>query len=146
MCVWQRLTSPSQNCVPQGRRRLDAAVQTQHSRWKAQGKHFASRSSDREGRLARSGQAWIAKPSRVDGIWLGSLQAGGASLRIQVHIKNDQGGKEYCLVDSLDQHAMGLDCAAVTFSGDELGFEVPVVKGPYASMLSTDGNSVTGSS
>lgn len=33
------------------------------------------------------------------------------------------------MLDSLDQHAMGLDCAAVTFSGDELGFEVPVVKG-----------------
>jgi hypothetical protein len=46
------------------------------------------------------------KPSRVDGIWLGTLEAGGASLRIQAHIKSDQGGKEYCSLDSLDQHAM----------------------------------------
>ena len=84
------------------------------------------------------------KPSRVDGIWLGSLQAGGASLRIQVHIRSDQGGKEYCSLDSLDQHAMGLDCAAVTFSGDDFGFEVPVVKGHYAGKLSTDGNTLTG--
>jgi serine-type D-Ala-D-Ala carboxypeptidase/endopeptidase len=85
------------------------------------------------------------QPSRVDGVWLGSLQAGGASLRIQVHIRSDQGGKEYCSVDSLDQHAMGLDCSAVTFSGDELGFDVPVVKGHYAGKLSTDGNTLTGS-
>ncbi len=84
------------------------------------------------------------KPSRVDGIWLGSLQAGGASLRIQVHIKSDQGGKEYCSLDSLDQHAMGLDCAAVTFSGDDLGFDVPTVKGHYAGKLSTDGDTLTG--
>jgi CubicO group peptidase (beta-lactamase class C family) len=84
------------------------------------------------------------KPSRVDGIWLGTLQAGGASLRIQAHIKSDQGGKEYCSLDSLDQHAMGLDCAAVTFSGDDLGFDVPVVKGHYAGKLSTDGNTLTG--
>ena len=84
------------------------------------------------------------KPSRVDGIWLGTLQAGGASLRIQAHIKNDQGGKEYCSLDSLDQHAMGLDCSAVTFSGDDLGFDVPVVKGHYTGKLSTDGNTLTG--
>lgn len=84
------------------------------------------------------------KPSRVDGIWLGSLQAGGATLRIQVHIKSDQGGKEYCSVDSLDQHAMGLDCAAATFNGDQFGFDVPVVKGHYAGKLSTDGNTLTG--
>ncbi len=84
------------------------------------------------------------KPSRVDGIWLGSLQAGGASLRIQVHIKSDQNGKEYCSLDSLDQHAMGLDCKVVTFSGDDLAFDVPVVKGHYSSKLSTDGNTLAG--
>jgi len=84
------------------------------------------------------------RPSRVDGIWLGSLQAGGATLLIQVHIKSDQGGKEYCSLDSLDQQAMGLDCAAVTFSGDELSFDVPIVKGHYAGKLSTDGNTLTG--
>jgi D-alanyl-D-alanine-carboxypeptidase/D-alanyl-D-alanine-endopeptidase len=84
------------------------------------------------------------KPSRVDGIWLGTLQAGGTSLRIQVHVKSDNSGKEYCSLDSLDQHAMGLDCAAVTFSGDDFAFEVPVVKGHFAGKLSADGNTLTG--
>ena len=84
------------------------------------------------------------KPSRVDGIWLGTLQAGGASLRIQVHVKSDNSGKEYGLLDSLDQHAMGLDCAAVTFSRDDFAFDVPVVKGSFAGKLSADGNTLIG--
>lgn len=84
------------------------------------------------------------KPSRVDGIWLGTLQAGGTSLRIQVHAKSDNSGTEYCSLDSLDQHAMGLDCAAVTFSGDDFAFDVPAVKGHFAGKLSADGNTLTG--
>jgi len=84
------------------------------------------------------------KPSHIDGIWLGTLQAGGASLRVQVHVKSDNRGQEYCSLDSLDQHAMGLDCAAVTFGDDEFDFDVPVVKGHFAGKLSVDGNSLTG--
>jgi len=84
------------------------------------------------------------KPSRIDGIWLGALQAGGASLRVQVHVKSDNSGKEYCSLDSLDQHAMGLDCAAVTFSGDDFAFEVPMVQGHFAGKLSADGSTLTG--
>ncbi|MGH9562386.1 MAG: serine hydrolase, partial [Terracidiphilus sp.] len=84
------------------------------------------------------------KPSRVDGIWLGTLQAGSTSLRIQLHVKSDKGGKEYCSLDSLDQHATGLDCAAVTFSGDDFAFNVPIVQGHFESKLSADGNTLTG--
>ena len=84
------------------------------------------------------------KPSRVDGIWLGALQAGGTSLRIQVHVKSENNGNEHCSLDSLDQHATGLDCAAVTFSGDDFAFDVPVVKGHFAGKLSADGNTLTG--
>jgi serine-type D-Ala-D-Ala carboxypeptidase/endopeptidase len=85
-----------------------------------------------------------AKPSRVDGIWLGTLQAGGTSLRIQLHVKGDNSGQEFCSLDSLDQHAMGLDCVKVTFSGDDFSFDVPVVTGHYAGKLSANGNALTG--
>ena len=84
------------------------------------------------------------KPSRIDGIWLGTLQAGAASLRIQVHVKSDNTGQEYCSLDSLDQHAMGLDCATVAFSSGDFAFDVPVVKGHFAGKLSADGNTLTG--
>jgi len=84
------------------------------------------------------------KPSRADGIWLGTLQAGSTSLRIQVHVKSDKSGREYCSLDSLEQQAMGLDCAAVTFGDDDFTFDVPVVKGHFAGKLSADGNTLTG--
>lgn len=85
-----------------------------------------------------------AKPSRIDGIWLGELHVGNATLRIQFHMKSDIAGKEFGSIDSLDQHAMGLECAAVTFSEQSLSFDVPIVKGHYAGTLSADGNALTG--
>jgi len=84
------------------------------------------------------------KPSRVDGIWLGTLQAGSISLRIQLHVKSDSGGREYCTNDSLDQHAMGLECANVVFSGNDFSFDVPVVHGHWSGKLSADGNALAG--
>lgn len=85
-----------------------------------------------------------ATPSRVDGIWLGTLQAGGTSLRIQLHLKSDAAGNEYASLDSLDQGSMGIGCSKVSFSGDDLSFEVPAVNGHYAGKLSADGNTLAG--
>jgi len=85
-----------------------------------------------------------AKASRIDGIWLGALQAGSASLRIQLHIKSDNTGQEFCSLDSLDQHAMGLECAKAVFSGDDFSFDVPPVQGHFAGRLSADGNTLSG--
>jgi len=85
-----------------------------------------------------------AKPSPVDGIWLGSLQAGGQSLRIQIQVKSDATGKEFCTLDSLDQGAMGLECGNVAFAAPNFSFEVPVVHGSWAGKLAADGNSLLG--
>lgn len=85
-----------------------------------------------------------AKPSRVDGIWLGTLQAGGSSLRVQLHVKSDSNGQEFCTLDSLDQHVMGLDCAKVALSVGDFSFDVPGVGGHYEGKLSADGNTLTG--
>lgn len=88
--------------------------------------------------------ALAAKPSLIDGIWLGELRAGSTTLRIQLHVKSDSTGKEFCSLDSLDQHAMGFDCAGVTFSGDDFSFDVLAVKGHYAGKLSPDGSTLAG--
>ena len=85
-----------------------------------------------------------AKPSQVDGIWLGTLQAGGSSLRVQLHVKSDSSGQEFCTLDSLDQHVMGLDCAKVALSGGNFTFDIPGVGGHYEGKLSADGNTLTG--
>jgi CubicO group peptidase (beta-lactamase class C family) len=94
--------------------------------------------------FARDTFVAAAKPSRVDGIWLGTLVAGSTSLRVQVRVKSDSTGKEYCTNDSLDQQAAGMECANVVFAGDDFSFDVPVVQGHYSGKLSADNNTLTG--
>jgi serine-type D-Ala-D-Ala carboxypeptidase/endopeptidase len=84
------------------------------------------------------------KPSRVDGIWLGTLEARGAKLRVQVQVKSDRAGKEYCSLDSLDQGAKGLPCDNVQFKGNQFSFEVPSVKGRWSGTLAGNGNELDG--
>ena len=84
-----------------------------------------------------------AKPS-AEGIWLGTLQAGAVSLRVQVTIKADSGGQLTGALDSLDQGSMGIPCANVKLAGDDLTFDVPAVNGKYAGKLSADGNTLAG--
>lgn len=84
------------------------------------------------------------KPSRVDGIWLGRLDAGGLNLRLQVHLKSDKTGKEHCLLDSLDQGAAALPCENAQFDGNHLSFELPVANGRWSGTLSEDGNVLDG--
>jgi CubicO group peptidase (beta-lactamase class C family) len=84
------------------------------------------------------------KPSRVDGIWLGALEAGGAKLRIQAHVKSNRAGKEYCSLDSLDQGAMGLPCDNVQFEGDHFSFDVPSVNGHWSGALSANADELNG--
>jgi serine-type D-Ala-D-Ala carboxypeptidase/endopeptidase len=85
-----------------------------------------------------------SKPSPVDGFWLGTLHAGPQSLRIQISVKSDAAGQEYCALDSLDQGAFGLTCANVVFSGTDFSFDVPVASGHWSGQLSSDGRSLTG--
>ena len=81
--------------------------------------------------------------SKVDGIWLGTLTAGGQTLRVQVHLQTLSSGQTGSL-DSLDQGAMGLPCEKLKLDGDHFSFEVPTVKGTWKGTLSTDGNELRG--
>jgi CubicO group peptidase (beta-lactamase class C family) len=85
-----------------------------------------------------------AKPSPIDGVWLGALEAGSQTLRIQLNVKSDAAGKEYCTLDSLDQHAMGLECSKVAFAAPNFSFSVPSVNGIWGGKLSADGNALSG--
>lgn len=83
-------------------------------------------------------------PSRVDGVWLGTLDAPGGKLRLQVTIKSDRNGKEYCSADSLDQGAVGLPCENVQLHDNQVSFEVPVVHGRWTGTLSANANELHG--
>jgi len=91
-------------------------------------------------------QAFAAadKPSPVDGIWLGTLSAGGANLRVQVQVKSDRAGKFSCSLDSLDQGAADLACQNVRLDGKRFSFEVPEVKGSWSGTLAESGNELAG--
>lgn len=91
--------------------------------------------------FARDTFVAAAKPSPVDGIWLGTLNG---ALRVQVTVKSDAAGKEYCSVDSLDQRVMGLECDNVVFAAPDFSFNVPSVHGHWEGKLSADGNSLSG--
>jgi len=85
------------------------------------------------------------KPSAVDGIWLGAVEAGGRSLRAQITVKSDHSGREFCTFDSLDQGVFDLECANVSLSGTDFSFEVPTVHGRWSGKLSADNQTLTGS-
>ena len=93
--------------------------------------------------FARDSFVPAAKPSAVDGIWLGALSVQGQSFRVQLHVKSDSAGHEFCTSDSLDQHA-SFECGQVAFAAPDFSFDVPVLHGNWAGKLSADGNSLTG--
>jgi serine-type D-Ala-D-Ala carboxypeptidase/endopeptidase len=94
--------------------------------------------------VALAAQAQTGKPSPADGIWLGTLHAGPASLRIQLHVTSDDAGMERCTLDSLDQGVGGLECENPKLNGNEFSFEVPLVHGSWTGTLSADGNALHG--
>jgi D-alanyl-D-alanine-carboxypeptidase/D-alanyl-D-alanine-endopeptidase len=85
-----------------------------------------------------------AKPSPVDGIWLGTLPAGAQSLRIQVVVTSDSQGNEHCSMDSIDQAAFNIACTNVVYADRQLNFDIPTVHGHWAGELSADQNALTG--
>ncbi len=84
------------------------------------------------------------KPSRVDGVWLGTLDAGGTKVRLQFQVKSDRAGKEYCTADSPDQGIAGLECDGVRLEVDNFSFDIPVIHGHYSGKLSESGNELDG--
>jgi serine-type D-Ala-D-Ala carboxypeptidase/endopeptidase len=80
-------------------------------------------------------------PSAASGIWLGTLDAGGAKLRIQLHLQT--GGLD-CVLDSIDQKAFGIPCGNVQVNGSSVSFDVPAVGGKFAGQLSADKATITG--
>jgi CubicO group peptidase (beta-lactamase class C family) len=85
-----------------------------------------------------------AKPSAVDGIWLGVLPTGNTSTRIQVVVKSDNTGSEFCSMDALDLYYSDLQCANAAFKGDAFSFDVPAIGNHWSGKLSSDGNALTG--
>jgi CubicO group peptidase (beta-lactamase class C family) len=85
-----------------------------------------------------------AKPSPVDGIWLGQVQVGNQSRRVQVVVKSNSAGREFCTLDDVDDYSTGLECANIVFTGEDFSFDIPLVGGHWSGKLSADAQSLTG--
>ena len=77
------------------------------------------------------------KTKSLEGSWLGTIKAGGAELRLVLHLK----GKSDDLTgtfDSLDQGAKGLKLDDVSLKDGTLRFELKLAKASYEGKLNAD--------
>lgn len=84
-----------------------------------------------------------AKPTDIDGDWLGTLDTGMGKLRLVLHIVNTEDGLT-ATMDSLDQNAKGLPVTIITRSGGALKFEMKSIGGAYEGTIASDLTSITG--
>jgi uncharacterized protein len=84
-----------------------------------------------------------AKPSDIDGAWMGSLDTGAMKLRVVFHIVNTEDGLTATL-DSPDQGMKGLPTTSVTRTGDALKIEVKSLGGLFEGKIAPDLSSIDG--
>ena len=79
----------------------------------------------------------------LPGIWLGALQVGAMTLRLQFHVR-DEAGELLVTMDSLDQGAKGIAALAELGSDRAVVFRVPSVGGQFAGTLDASGDTLHG--
>jgi|SRR5579871_430338 len=84
-----------------------------------------------------------AKPSDIDGDWLGTIDAGAAKLRLAFHITNTEDGLT-ATMDSLDQGAKGIPVTTITRDGASLKMELKQINGMFQGTISKDLSSMDG--
>src|SRR5215469_3593293 len=88
--------------------------------------------------------ASVAHAQNVTGDWSGTLNAGAAQLRLNLHITKAADGTLHATLDSVDQNAMGIAVDSVVLQGEKLTLDVPAVHGKYEGALAADANSIEG--
>ena len=84
-----------------------------------------------------------AKPSDIDGAWMGTLDLGAVKLRVVFHIVNTEDGLVATL-DSPDQGQKGLPTTSVTRDGTSLKIEARAIGGVYEGKIAADLSSIDG--
>jgi pimeloyl-ACP methyl ester carboxylesterase len=84
-----------------------------------------------------------AKPSDIDGAWLGTLDTGAAKLRVVFHITNTEDGL-LATLDSPDQGAKGIPVTTVAREGASFKLEVKSINGHFEGKISSDLNTIEG--
>ncbi|MGA2856119.1 MAG: alpha/beta fold hydrolase [Candidatus Sulfotelmatobacter sp.] len=84
-----------------------------------------------------------AKPSDIDGTWMGTLETGAVKLRVVFHLVNTEDGL-IATMDSPDQGAKGLPTASVTRDGASLKIEAKGIGGVFEGKIAADLSSIDG--
>jgi hypothetical protein len=88
----------------------------------------------KRGTIAAKVEHKPAKPSDIDGTWLGSLDTGASTLHVAFHITNTEDGL-MATMDSLDQGAKGIPVTAVTRNGSSLKMELKGIGGTFEGQI-----------
>jgi hypothetical protein len=84
-----------------------------------------------------------AKPSDIDGAWMGTLDAGTAKLHVVFHFINTEDGL-IATLDSPDQGAKGIPVTTVTRQGASLKLDVKSINGLFEGKISSDLSTIEG--
>ena len=84
-----------------------------------------------------------AKPSDIDGTWMGTLDTGMSKLRVVFHIVNTEDGL-VATMDSPDQNAKGIPTSSVTRNGNSLKIEAKGINGVFNGKIASDLSSIDG--
>jgi len=84
-----------------------------------------------------------AKPSDIDGAWMGTLDTGAVKLRVVFHIVNTADGLT-ATMDSPDQGMTGLPTSSVSRDGATLKIEAKKIGGTYEGKIASDRSSIDG--
>ena len=84
-----------------------------------------------------------AKPSDIDGTWMGTLETGMSKLRVVFHIMNTEDGL-IATMDSPDQGGKGIPTSSVTRNGSSLRIEAKGIGGVFEGNIAADLASIDG--
>jgi fermentation-respiration switch protein FrsA (DUF1100 family) len=84
-----------------------------------------------------------AKPSEIDGTWMGTLDTGAIKLRVVFHIVNTEDGLT-ATMDSPDQGAMGLPVTSVMRDGTSLKMAAKGIGGVFEGKIADGLSSIDG--
>ena len=82
--------------------------------------------------------------SQLTGDWQGTLSAGGAELRLVLHITAGKDGGLAATLDSIDQSALGIPVSSISLQGSAFSMTVDAVHGAYGGTVNKDASEIDG--
>ena len=88
--------------------------------------------------------AFATRAQDIVGDWKGTLRAGGAELRLIVHITKADDGSLKATMDSIDQGAKGIPVSSISLKDSKLSFTSAAVHGSYDGTVNEDATEIKG--